>query len=159
VVVVLVGDRGDGADEVGIGDEIGVCEATVDGKVVEAFRVGRIGRIAAQPIGIGAGAVIGVGVGGAVLMNEPPVAAKFQGVLTFGPAEVVNNVVDRDPGDGGAGLRGLIGQEAEVDIISGAGAVRAVSRAEVAVANVIHQTVGEDPGIAENHAFGVVLED
>ena len=70
-------------------------------------------------------------------MDEAPVAANFDGVLSFAPTEVVDDVVDGDADDGAASLGGRGVEEAEVDIVAEADAAVAGALPDVSLDRLI----------------------
>ncbi len=154
-VVIKIGDRWDRPDQVGIGDVVRVGEAAIDRIKPEGRRVR---WIPSEPVRIGRGVVIGVCVGGAVLMDESPVPANLDVVLSFRPVEIVDDVAYRHADDGAARLCRRCIDKSEIDIVTAADATLTVSLANVPVANVVDHRWRDRPSIAKRHAFGVVDE-
>src|SRR5579863_1154141 len=98
LVVEVVGDLRDCANEVGESDFVGVGKTGIDLALSRG--------VAMKPVGVGGGAVVRVAVAGVVLLDEAPVGSELEGMATFSPAQVVDQVVDRDAGDAVAGLGG-----------------------------------------------------
>src|SRR5579863_8859822 len=94
-----------------------------------------------------------------VLVDEAPVTAHLDGVVTLAPAEVVNDVVNRDVGSGTAGFCGGVGQEAEVDVVAFTLPTADESLANIAVADVVDHAGVDAPGFADREAFTVVFEN
>ena len=157
-VVIDIGNGWDGANQVGVGDQVRVIETIAD--TVEGCAVGRegggIGWIATEPVGVGGGVGIRVRIGGAVLVNQAPVSSNLDIVVALGPVQVVDDVVDGNTDDGGPSLSGGRGKKAEVDVFAGADTALAVALTDVAVTKVVDQAGGDGPGVAEGHAFRVI---
>ena len=91
-------------------------------------------------------------------MNQAPVAANLDGVLPFGPAQVVDHVVNGHANDGVAGFSGRGIEEPEINIVARTDAGVAESLTDISVTDVVDHVGGDGPGIAEGHAFAVVDE-
>ena len=114
------------------------------------------------PVGIGRSRVVGIRIRSAVIVDQPPIAAKSQGMASLRPGQVIDDVVDRDADHGRArhviGIGGGVVDEAKEGVVSLAGTAIAISLAYVAIANVIHDMRSDRPGLTRRDSFAVVSQ-
>jgi hypothetical protein len=149
-VVIDVGELGDDAHQ------IGPILAPLVGKALG--HVGRHGQVAAVGVlVVGACAIEGSVIAAVVVGDAAPVAPQGEGVRTLVPGESVDEVVDRDVELGGTGLGGGLGEPAEVDPFAGSDAAALPALADIAIAQVVDDVSGGNPGVPGTDALGVVV--
>ena len=89
-------------------------------------------------------------------MNQPVICAELQGVLTFNPGDIVDEIVNGYCVDRGAVLRIDRTQCRKVDVCAVAGSAIAAPLPNVAVAERVNEIVPDNPGVIRCDPFGVV---
>src|ERR1700722_5253064 len=93
-----------------------------------------------------------------VLMNQTPVSSDLDGMLSLCPVEVVDDVVQRNAGNGGAGFCGCLRHESEVDVVAGPYTDVAEPLTDITIPDVVNEVRPDRPGIAGGKPFAVVLD-
>src|SRR5215470_5117877 len=89
-------------------------------------------------------------------MDKPPVSAKLERMLAFGPAQVVYDVIHRHAVDRFSGLIRQRIDEAEICVLTSAPAAQTVTLANVAIAQVVDKIRSEYVCVAGRNALRVV---
>ncbi len=95
-----------------------------------------------QRIRIRDGRIVGQGIALVLVVNQPVVGAKLNGVASVGPGQIVNQVLYRHIDDGGSRLGLDRAHAVEIRVRALADSVAGIALANIAVAQAVHQ-VGE----------------